>query len=94
MYSIPRIVPVSDLRKDAAAVLADLESDAAPMVITQRSHAVAVLIGVTQYERMVREREVLGILAKGEQDIASAKGLSLDAVIADVNRRLGREESA
>ena len=93
MYSIPRIVPVSDLRKDAAAVLADLESDTAPMVITQRSHAVAVLIGVAQYERMVREREVLGILAKGEQDIASVPGITLDEVIADVNRRLGREES-
>jgi len=91
MYSLPRIVPVSDLRKDVAGVLAALERNPAPMVITQRSHAVAVLVGVEQYERMVREREVLGILAKGERDIASAQGYTLDEVIADVNRRLGHE---
>ncbi len=83
MKRVPEIVSITDLRQDAAAVVDRAKATDEPIVITQRSHAVAVLLGVKAYERMMYEREVLGILAKGETEIRSAKGLSIDQVLAE-----------
>ena len=83
MKRVPEIVSITDLRHDAAAVVERARVGDEPIVITQRSHAVAVLLGVKAYERMIYEREVLGILAKGESEIRSAKGLSVDQVLAE-----------
>jgi len=83
MKHVPEIVSITDLRQDAAGVVERARTGEEPIVITQRSHAVAVLLGVEAYERMVYEREVLGILAKGETEIRSAKGISVDDVLAE-----------
>ena len=44
MAKIPTIVPVSDLRQDAARVLRDAKKSKKPLVITQRGRATAVLM--------------------------------------------------
>ena len=36
----------------------------------------------------VRERQILRLLAQGDQEIAESKGRSLDAVLADADRLL------
>jgi prevent-host-death family protein len=83
MKHVPEIVSITDLRQDAAAVVERARQGDEPIVITQRSRAVAVLLGVDAYERMTYEREVLGILAKGETEIRGAKGLSVEDVLAE-----------
>ena len=47
MGKIPDIVPISDLRKDAAAVLKRVRSSREPVIITQRGRASAVMLSVT-----------------------------------------------
>ena len=88
MKRVPEIVSITDLRQDAAAVVDRAQAGDEPIVITQRSHAVAVLLGVPAYERMMYEREVLGILARGETEIRAAKGLSVEEVLAEATRLL------
>jgi len=88
MKHVPEIVSITDLRQDAAAVVDRVRDSEEPIVITQRSHAVAVLLGVAAYERMVYEREVLGILAKGETEIARAKGVRVEDVLAEAEGML------
>ena len=83
MKRVPEILSITDLRQDAAAVVDRVRAGDEPIVITQRSHAVAVLVGVKAYERMMYEREVLGILAKGETEIRSAKGVSIDQILGE-----------
>ncbi len=83
MRRVPEIIPVTDLRQDAAAVLDRVRGSNHPLVITQRGRAAAVLMSVGAYERIVYEREVLGILARGEEEIKEAKGFSLDRVLAE-----------
>ncbi|GAF95588.1 unnamed protein product [marine sediment metagenome] len=56
----------------------------------QRSRAVAVLLSVDTFERMTYEREVLGILAKGETDIRKANGVSVEQALAEVDALLER----
>lgn len=81
---IPKFVPVTSLRQEAANVLKAIRNGEEPVVIMQRSRAVAVMIGVETYERMVREREILGILAVGEKDISAAKGISVEQLLAEI----------
>ena len=71
---IPDIIPVTDLRQDAAAVLRKLQKSAGPLVITQRGRAVAVIQSVDAYEKSEHDRELLRILASGEKEIAAGKG--------------------
>ena len=88
MTVLPEIIPVSDLRQDAAATLKRLEHSRDPIVITQRGRAAAVLMSVESYERAEQERLLLRRLAKGEQEIQNGQGHDLDDVLADAEALL------
>ena len=92
MPKIPRIVPVTDLRQDAAAVLKRLKSSSEPLVITQRGRAAAVLLSLDAYERSEHERELLRLLARGEQEISEGKGYALDDVFKEADSLLADEK--
>jgi len=51
MAKIPEIVPITDLRHDAAAVLKRLQSSHQPLVITQRGRTAAVFVSVEDFDR-------------------------------------------
>lgn len=89
MSKVPNIIPVTDLRQDAAAALKRLKSSKQPVVITQRGRAAAVLLSMEEYERGEHERQLLRLLARGEQEIAAGKGFDLDAVLAEADSILG-----
>lgn len=65
------IIPVSDLRRDAARLLKQLKNNDAPLIITQRGRATAVIMGVDAYEKSEHEKELLRQLAKGDREIRS-----------------------
>jgi len=88
MPKIPDIVPVTDLRQDAAAVLARVRKSAQPVVITQRGRAAAVMVSPESYERSEHERQILRLLARGEREIAKGKGYDLDTVLAEADESL------
>jgi len=90
MATVPEIIPISDLRQDAAAVVKRARSKRQPIVITQRGRAAAVMVGVEEYERAEHEREILLLLARGEQEIAAGVGSDLDAVLAEADAILGK----
>jgi prevent-host-death family protein len=90
MGKVPAIVPVSDLRQSAAAVLGRVRKEQLPLVITQRGRAAAVMVSVDAYERSEHEREVLRLLAQGEKEISAGRGYDLDDVLADADRILAK----
>jgi prevent-host-death family protein len=83
MASVPDIIPITDLRQDAAAALKRVKSSSQPVVITQRGRAAAVLLSLEAYERSEQERQILQLLARGEQEIKAGKGFDLDEVLAE-----------
>jgi len=85
MAKVPKIIPVSDLRQDAAGVLKELQASGLPLVITQRGRAAAILLSIDAYERSERERELLRLLAVGEKEIALGKGYSLESVLKEAD---------
>lgn len=93
MGKLLNIIPVSDLRKDAAKVLKQLRNNKEPLVITQRGRASAVLISVEVYEKSEHEKEILRLLAKGDREIETGEGYDLDTVFAEADSLLAKEPS-
>jgi len=91
MRKLSNIIPVSDLRQDAAKLLRELNKNKEPLIITQRGRATAVMIGVEAYEKSEHEKELLWLLAKGERDIELGEGYDLDAVLSEADALLARE---
>jgi prevent-host-death family protein len=93
MARIPEIIPVTDLRQDAAAVLKRLQTSQEPLVITQRGRAAAIMLSVDAYERGERERQLLRRLVRGEQEITAGVGHDLDEVLAGADALLADESA-
>ena len=83
MAKVPEIIPVTDLRQDAATILKRVQSSQQPLVITQRGRAAAIMLSVEAYERLTQLQDVLALLARGEQEIAAGIGYDLDDVLAE-----------
>lgn len=90
MAAVPDIIPVSDLRQDAAGTLRRVSRSNQPLVVTQRGRAAAVLMGIEAYQRSERERAILRLLAQGERDIRAGRGTDLEAVLAEADDLLAR----
>ncbi len=93
MGKLMNILPVSDLRQDAAKVLKQLRDDKNPIIITQRGRAAAVMMGVEAYEKSEHDKELLHLLAKGDREIETGEGYDLDTVLAEADLLLSREPS-
>jgi prevent-host-death family protein len=83
-------MPVTDLRKDAAAALKRVRSSKQPLVITQRGRAAAVMLSIEAFERAEQERHLLRLLARGEKEIAAGEGYDLDDVLGEADTLLAR----
>jgi len=92
MAKVPEIIPVTDLRQDASAVLKRVRTSKDPLIITQRGRAAAVMLSVSAYERSEQERQILELLARGEKEILAGKGYDLDDVLAEADARLARHK--
>lgn len=90
MAVVPDMIPVSDLRQDAAKTLRRVSRSQQPLVVTQRGRAAAVLLGIDAYQRGERERAILKLLAQGEREIRAGRGSDLEAVLAAADDLLTR----
>jgi prevent-host-death family protein len=91
MGKLLNIIPVSDLRQDAANVLKKLRNNKEPFIITQRGRAAAIMIGVDAYEKSEHEKELLRLLARGEREIEIGEGYDLDDVLAEADSLLTKD---
>jgi prevent-host-death family protein len=93
MGKLLNIIPVSDLRQDAAKVIKRVKDSREPIVITQRGRAAAVMLSVEAFEQSERDRELLRLLAKGEREIEAGEGHDLESVLAEADAILSEESS-
>jgi len=91
MAKVPKIIPVSELRQDAAAVLRRVQKSRDPVVVTQRGRATVVLLSLDAYEAAEEERQILRALARGDREIRARRGVSLDAVLREADALLEQE---
>ncbi len=91
MSKLPEVIPVTDLRQDAAAALRKVRSSKQPLVITQRGRATAVMLSIEAFEQAEHERQLLHLLARGEREIAAGRGYDLEAVLREADALLAQE---
>ena len=88
MVRIPNMVPITDLRLNATAIVKRVAKSREPLIITQRGRAAAVMVSVEDYEHSRHELEILRLLARGEKEIKKGKGYDLDTVLSDADELL------
>ena len=93
MSKVPEIIPVSDLRQDAAAILKRVRTSHEPLIVTQRGRAAAVMLSVEQYEQDDYERQLLRQLLSGEKEIAAGEGYDIESVLAEADSLLSGDET-
>jgi prevent-host-death family protein len=93
MAKIPEIIPVSDLRQDAAAVLKRVHNSREPIIVTQRGRAAAVMLSVKSYEQFDHEKQILVQLLRGEKEIAAGDGHDFESVLAEADALLSGNKS-
>ena len=81
---LPRLVPITDLKRKAGQVLDALRQDRSPVVITEHGRAAAVLLDVASYEAMTRRFEILQGIEQGELDFTEGRTASWEEVKADL----------
>lgn len=88
MKSVPKIIPISELRQEVARIVKDVSSSSDPVVITQRGRAVVVMVSARSYQQSQHELEILKILARGEQEITAGETYSMEEVFAEADQIL------
>ena len=76
-----QIKPISYLKANAAEVLAQLNEQREPLVITQNGEAKAVLQDVASFEETQETLALLKLLAMGNQELAAGKVKPLAEVV-------------
>ena len=89
MAAIPNIVPISDLRQDASALVKRVIDSREPVFITQRGRAAAVMLSMQTYTQTQQTLEILRMLAHGEAELEAGIGFNLEDVFADADALLG-----
>ena len=92
--STPIIVPISELRMDAAGVLRQASAAGTPVYVTQRGRLAAVLLARPMYERLIREHEILSRTVTGDLDVHLVPGVTLEEVLRRGERALQEERLA
>jgi prevent-host-death family protein len=89
MNPVPTIIPISDLRKDAAGVIKRAALSHEPVFITQRGRPAAVMVDARTYERAQHRLQILELLARGTAEIEAGVGRDMDEVFAAAEALLG-----
>jgi len=77
---------VTTLKRKATEILSQLESEKAPILITQHGKPAAYLVDVETYDELQRRLAVLQGIARGEQAIEEGRTLSQE----EAKRRMSR----
>ena len=70
--------PLSEFRANAASLIQKVQESQRPLVLTQRGHSAAVVLGVSDYENLVSELELLRDVKLAEQQLAEGQGIPQD----------------
>ena len=71
--AVPRLTPVTEIKRRATEVIADVRATRQPVLITERGRSAAVLLDVETYDALLRRLAVLEGIARGERAYAEGR---------------------
>lgn len=90
MPKLTNIKPISYFKANAAEMLTTLRETGEPYIITQNGEAAAVLMDVSEYEKMQESIALLQIVSIGEREFREGKYVSLKEATARVKKTIVR----
>jgi len=69
---LPDIVPVTEVKRNAAQVLDQLRQDKRPVLITEHGRAAAILLDVGSYEELTKRADILDRMVQLQPEITKA----------------------
>lgn len=72
------IEPLSEFRKKSADFIKRLKKDKQPIVLTQHGKSAAVLLDVSEYERIAKKIEMLEDLLEAKQQVEEGKTYTME----------------
>lgn len=78
--------PVTEIKRRATEIIATLQQDHRPVLITERGRSAAVMLDVDTYDEMLDRLSLLEGIARGERAVREGRTVSH----AVAKRRLGR----
>ena len=90
-----KIIPITDLQRQAGQVVGSLSDSDEPIVVTQRGRAAAVIVSIERYQRIEEDLERLDELELSEmvEQALMAKAAGDVLSHAEVKRRLGMADA-
>jgi prevent-host-death family protein len=85
-WHIVRTELVTTLKRRATEIIAELESDPAPVLITQHGKPAAYLMAVSAFETLNRRLAILEGIARGERAVEDGRVVSHD----EARKRMAR----
>ena len=77
IVKLKNIAPITELKRDAAALIEQAHDQRSPIVITQNGRATAVLQDVDSFDEDRRAFALLKLALEGDAEIAGGQGLTL-----------------
>ena len=86
------VKPISYLKTDASIILADLEKNHQPVIVTQNGQAKAVLQDIASYEATQDSLALLKILAMSSKSKQEGKSKSIKTAFEDIRKSIAEAE--
>ena len=84
------VKPISEFRANAALLVKQVQRTRRPLVITQQGRSAAVLLDVSEYEKLLAKLELLQDIHTGEDQIDSGEGIAHSVARKKALKRIGR----
>lgn len=84
------VKPLSEFRANVTTCIRQTRKTGRPLVITHRGKSAAVILGVSEYEALMRKMEMLEDIRLAENQLAHGSGISHDAALGRVLARVRR----
>ena len=69
------IKPLSEFRANAATLVQQVQETKRPLVLTRRGHSAALVLDVTEFERLIGEIELLRDIRRAERQLENGDGI-------------------
>ena len=79
---LPRLVPVTDIKRKATEIIEALQREQEPLLITEHGREAAILMDVTSYRMQERKLELLEGIIRGQKAWAEGRVQSHEEVMA------------
>jgi len=84
------VKPISEFRAKAASLIQQVQRTRRPLVITHQGRSAAVLLDVSEYEKLLAKLELLQDIHIGEDQIDGGQGITQSAARKKALERIGK----